>query len=194
MAVSDWKISFVVRSKTDNGAKNTFSAPSQVRIWWSDTPAPSSQVGIWRSDTPAPRPKLGFDGRTLRLPRPNLGRHIKSYIPPVPAKLRHTSPVLSNKKCRNTARCYDICTSIKSGGAGGSRTRVQTRKPYAFYTLIPACGFRALARPGPPTNALSSKASSAAWGGNKLFPIYQHRLTKELRNNSLWAMSRSITL
>ena len=23
------------------------------------------------------------------------------------------------------------------GGAGGSRTRVQTRKPYAFYTLIP---------------------------------------------------------
>ncbi len=26
---------------------------------------------------------------------------------------------------------------VYQGGAGGSRTRVQTRKPYAFYTLIP---------------------------------------------------------
>ena len=42
-------------------------------------------------------------------------------------------------------------------GAGGSRTLVRTRKPYAFYTLIPAFDFRASARPGPPTNALSSK-------------------------------------
>ena len=40
-------------------------------------------------------------------------------------------------------------------GAGGSRTLVQTGKPYAFYTLIPAFGFRAAARPGPPTAALS---------------------------------------
>ena len=40
-------------------------------------------------------------------------------------------------------------------GSGGSRTLVRTRKPYAFYTLIPAFGFRATARPGPPTAALS---------------------------------------
>lgn len=43
------------------------------------------------------------------------------------------------------------------GGAGGSRTLVQTGKPYAFYTLIPAFGFRVAARPGPPTATLSSK-------------------------------------
>ena len=147
---------------------------------------PRPKLGFDVRTLRCPRPKLGFDVRTLRLPHPNLGRHIKSYIPPpVPTKLRHTSLVLSNKKCRNTALCYDICTSIKSCGAGGSRTRVQTRKPYAFYTLIPACGFRALARPGPPTNALSSKTSSVKRGVDKLFPIYQHRLTKELRNNSL---------
>ena len=42
-------------------------------------------------------------------------------------------------------------------GAGGNRTLVRTRKPYAFYTLIPAFGFRSSARPGPPTDALSSK-------------------------------------
>lgn len=39
-------------------------------------------------------------------------------------------------------------------GAGGSRTLVQTGKPYAFYTLIPDFCFRAAARPGPPTTAL----------------------------------------
>ena len=44
-------------------------------------------------------------------------------------------------------------------GAGGSRTLVQTGKPYAFYTLIPDFGFRAAARPGPPTDALASKIS-----------------------------------
>ena len=43
-------------------------------------------------------------------------------------------------------------------GAGGSRTLVQTGKPYAFYTLIPAFGFRAAARPGPPTDALAPKS------------------------------------
>ena len=43
-------------------------------------------------------------------------------------------------------------------GAGGSRTLVQTGKPYAFYTLIPAFGFRASARPGPPTDTLAPKS------------------------------------
>ena len=42
-------------------------------------------------------------------------------------------------------------------GAGGSRTLVQTGKPYAFYTLIPAFGFRAPTRPGPPIDALAPK-------------------------------------
>ena len=56
-------------------------------------------------------------------------------------------------------------------GAGGSRTLVQTGKPYAFYTLIPAFGFRAAARPGPPTATLSSKISSHARGRTRLFPI-----------------------
>jgi len=57
---------------------------------------------------------------------------------------------------RETKRsAHQMCASWS--GAGGSRTRVQTGKPYAFYTLIPAFGFRATARPGPPTTALSSK-------------------------------------
>ncbi len=40
-------------------------------------------------------------------------------------------------------------------GAGGSRTLVQTGKPYAFYTLIPAFGFRVPTRPGPPIDTLA---------------------------------------
>ena len=43
-------------------------------------------------------------------------------------------------------------------GAGGSRTLVQTGKPYAFYTLIPDFGFRAPTRPGPPIDALAPKS------------------------------------
>ena len=49
-------------------------------------------------------------------------------------------------------------------GAGGSRTLVQTRKPYAFYMLISAFGFRAQARPEPPTCALAFKISSQPQG------------------------------
>ncbi len=49
-------------------------------------------------------------------------------------------------------------------GAGGSRTLVQTGKPYAFYMLIPAFGFRAATRPGPPIAALSPKTSSRSRG------------------------------
>ena len=44
-----------------------------------------------------------------------------------------------------------------NGGSGGSRTLVRTRKPYAFYTLILDFGFRAPARPKPPTAALAPK-------------------------------------
>ena len=70
-------------------------------------------------------------------------------------------------------------------GAGGSRTRVQTGKPYAFYTFIPDCGFRAAARPGPPTDALSSKISSVNRGIDRLFPIYLHRLILRFGTTSL---------
>ena len=47
-------------------------------------------------------------------------------------------------------------------GAGGNRTRVRTRKPYAFYMLIPDFGFRASTRPGPPIDTLSSEFHRAA--------------------------------
>ena len=70
-------------------------------------------------------------------------------------------------------------------GAGGIRTLVQTGKPYAFYMLIPAFVFRAAARPGPPTDALSSKISFGHRGLPKLFPIYLHRLTLRFGTTSL---------
>ena len=58
-----------------------------------------------------------------------------------------------------SGRITDICQlSGRSCGPGGIRTLVRTVRPYAFYTLIPAFGFRVLARPGPPTNTLSSKS------------------------------------
>jgi len=44
--------------------------------------------------------------------------------------------------------------NLKSG-AGGSRTRVQTRKQQAFYMLIPRLGFRINTGSGPPMFILS---------------------------------------
>ena len=70
-------------------------------------------------------------------------------------------------------------------GAGGSRTLVQTGKPYAFYTLILAFSFRVMARPRPPTITLSSKNSFVERGINKLFPIYLHRSTLRFGTTSL---------
>ena len=70
-------------------------------------------------------------------------------------------------------------------GAGGIRTHVQTGKPYAFYMLIPAFGFRAATRPGPPIATLSSKTSSEHRGIHRLFPIYLHRLTLRFGTTSL---------
>jgi len=61
--------------------------------------------------------------------------------------------------------CFQIC------GAGGNRTLVQTGKPYAFYTLIPAFGFRAQTRPEPPIYALSFKISPSVQGRGRLSPI-----------------------
>ena len=48
--------------------------------------------------------------------------------------------------------------SSSESGAGGSRTLVQTGKPYAFYTLIPDFGFRVPTRPGPPTDTLAPES------------------------------------
>ena len=52
--------------------------------------------------------------------------------------------------------CFSLI-NFQISGAGGSRTLVQTGKPYAFYTLIPAFGFRAPTRPGPPIDTLAPK-------------------------------------
>ena len=57
---------------------------------------------------------------------------------------------------KKKASPFGMLKSLESG-AGGSRTLVQTGKPYAFYTLIPAFGFRVSARPGPPTDTLAPK-------------------------------------
>ena len=64
------------------------------------------------------------------------------------------------------------------GGAGGSRTLVQTGKSYAFYMLIPDFGFRVTARPGPPTDTLASNCSQKMRGKSSaipdiLAPLYQ---------------------
>ena len=79
-----------------------------------------------------------------------------------------------------------------NGGPGGSRTLVQTGKPYAFYMLIPDFGFRVMARPGPPTSTLSPQPAPyplefhrAVGAIARLFPILPHRLARELRVNSL---------
>nr|DAZ56182.1 MAG TPA: hypothetical protein [Caudoviricetes sp.] len=80
---------------------------------------------------------------------------------------------------------YTICKSLIINvdcGAGGNRTLVRTRKPYAFYMLIPDFNFRGMARPGPPTIPLSSKISSGQRGVPELFPICLHRLINKIRN------------
>ena len=79
-----------------------------------------------------------------------------------------------------------------SRGPGGIRTHVRTRKPYAFYTLIPAFGFRAMARPGPPTITLASKISLSHRGLTKPFPKESAPLDPQVRKNTLGAMSRRI--
>ena len=76
----------------------------------------------------------------------------------------------------HTLDAFYFCP-VKSG------THVQTGKPYAFYMLIPAFDYRASTRPGPPIDALSSKASSTHRGMSRLFPIVLHRLTNLIRNN-----------
>ena len=83
--------------------------------------------------------------------------------------------------------CFSVCCNR---GAGGNRTLVQTGKPYAFYTLIPAFGFRVRARPGPPTRTLSFKFSPPVQGRGRLSPILLHHFAGMLRSHSFRVMSR----
>lgn len=69
-------------------------------------------------------------------------------------------------------------------GPGGSRTLVQTRKPYAFYMLISAFGFRAQARPEPPTYALVPKISFQPRNKTETIPEFAAPLNQTLRNKS----------
>ena len=61
-------------------------------------------------------------------------------------------------------------------GADGSRTRVQTRKQYAFYMLIFAFGFRLSARPKPPTDSLSAKNFEVASQPDAIYLRYSLHL------------------
>ena len=79
-------------------------------------------------------------------------------------------------------------------GDSGNRTRVQTRNQYAFYTLILAFYFRAMARPKPPTIALSAKISFWHRSLPKPVPIFPHRLIHSASGRWLGAMSRFSTL
>ena len=85
------------------------------------------------------------------------------------------------------------CRAVVCRGAGGNRTLVQTGKPYAFYTLIPAFGFRVRARPGPPTRTLSFKFSPPVQGRGRLSPILLHHFAGMLRSHSFRVMSRFST-
>ena len=81
---------------------------------------------------------------------------------------------------------FNILTFSIFCGADGSRTRVQTRNQSAFYMLIFAFGFRASARPKPPTNALSAKISHTPHGRHMLSPILPHHFARRFR---AWLLS-----
>lgn len=81
---------------------------------------------------------------------------------------------------------FNILTFSIFCGADGSRTRVQTRNQSAFYMLIFAFGFRASARPKPPTNALSAKISHTPHGRRMLSPILPHHFARRFR---AWLLS-----
>lgn len=67
-------------------------------------------------------------------------------------------PTNLEERHKKTRTSLPTCPRLYAwSGAGGIRTHVQTGKPYAFYTFIPAFDFRVTARPGPPTDTLASK-------------------------------------
>ena len=80
------------------------------------------------------------------------------------------------------------------GGAGGSRTLVQTRKPYAFYMLILAFVFVLQQDPSHQLQPYLLKLHRGVGVPPRLFPIYPAPLSPQIRNHILGAMSRSLTL
>ena len=70
-------------------------------------------------------------------------------------------------------------------GVGGSRTLVQTGKPYAFYTLILDFGFRAPARPKPPTDTLAPKSHPCIGAYRDYFRFNLRRLILRFGTTSL---------
>ena len=74
---------------------------------------------------------------------------------------------------------------MKGGGAGGSRTLVQTGKPYAFYTLIPDFGFRVPTRPGPPIDTLAPKFHPCIGAYRDYFRFNLRRLILRFGTTSL---------
>ena len=107
-----------------------------------------------------------------------LGRRFKRVVV---QKLYKNREGVSIKKRGN----YLNIKQLPLCGAGGIRTHVQTGKPYAFYMLILAFGFRDATRPRPPIAPLSSKTSPVRRGTHWLFPIYLHRLTLRFGTTSL---------
>ena len=70
-------------------------------------------------------------------------------------------------------------------GAGGSRTLVQTRKPYAFYMLILAFIFVLRQDPSHQSQPYLLNLHLPVGAPERLFPIYLHRLTLRFGTTSL---------
>lgn len=68
-----------------------------------------------------------------------------------------TAGIQQRPKTQKTGNRKSSCRPLLFSGLAEIRTPVRTRKPYVFYMLISAFGFRAAARPEPPTATLSSK-------------------------------------
>ena len=69
------------------------------------------------------------------------------------------------------------------GGAGGSRTLVQTGKPYAFYMLIPDFIFVMQQDLDHQLHPYPLNFHCPVEATKQLFPIYLHRYTFLIRNN-----------
>ena len=126
---------------------------------------------------------LVFEGIILLVGRNNLpcARRYKKIVMNVFCCL-----FLNEKRYKNKKKpLNDQQLFVVKGGAGGIRTLVQTGKPYAFYMLILAFGFRVATRPRPPIATLSSKISPVQRGILELFPIYLHRLILRFGTTSL---------
>ena len=74
---------------------------------------------------------------------------------------------------------------VKLRGAGGSRTLVRTRKPYAFYTLIPDFIFVLRQDLDHQSQPYPLKLHPAAEASTRLFPIFLHRWVLRFGTTSL---------